>query len=90
MGYRVFVLYGLPSEGQVWKELEGLLTKGWSRKDGKKQHILACGIDARFETMHVENFIASFRTKASRIGCRCIRDTRDELNKESVCDSEVK
>ena len=80
IGYSI--LYGLPSEGQVWKELEGLLTKGWSRKGGKKQHILACGIDARYETMHVENFIANFRTKASRIGCRvyAIRGTNSIRN----------
>ena len=75
IGYSV--LYGNPSGGQVWKELGDLLTKGWSRKDGRKQHILVCGIDARFETMHVEGFIASFRTKASRLGCPVICDSRD-------------
>ena len=80
IGYSV--LYGNPSGGQVWKELGDLLTKGWSRKDGRKQHILVCGIDARFETMHVENFIASFRTKASRLGCRlyAIRGTNSIRN----------
>ena len=75
IGYSV--LYGNPSGGQVWKELGDLLTKGWARKDGRKQHILVCGIDARFETMHVENFIASFRTKASPSGLSVICDTRN-------------
>ena len=80
IGYSV--LYGNPSGGQVWKELEGLLTKGWSRKDGTKQHILTCGIDARYETQQVESFIASFRTKASRLGCRlyAIRGTNSIRN----------
>ena len=76
------VLYGMTSEGQVWKELEGLLTKVWSRKDGKKQNIMICGIDSRFETMQVENFISNFRTKGARIGCKCyaIRGTNSIRN----------
>ena len=80
IGYSV--LYGNPSGGQVWKELGDLLTKGWSRKDGTKQHILTCGIDARYETQQVESFIASFRTKASRLGCRlyAIRGTNSIRN----------
>ena len=80
IGYSI--LYGNPGDSEVWKELEGLLTKGWARSDGTKQHILACGIDSRYETMQVENFIANFRTKASRIGCRlyAIRGTNSQRN----------
>ena len=80
IGYSV--LYGNPSGGQVWKELGDIIVKGWERKDGTKQHVLVCGIDARFETMQVENFIANFRTKASRAGTRlyAIRGTNSIRN----------
>lgn len=76
------VLYGNPSEKDVWNELGKFLMRGWTRKDETQQHLITVGIDTRYETIHVENFITSWRRKLSRIGCRlfAIRGTNSMRN----------
>ena len=76
------VLYGNPSESEVWESLGSFLMRGWNRKDESKQHLITVGIDTRYETMHVENFITAWRRRLSRIGCRiyAIRGTNSVRN----------
>ena len=63
-------LEGDPTESRVWEGLWKLLSRGWERRGDKKQNLVVVGVDSGYLTMQVENFIAAYRRKASRIGCR--------------------
>lgn len=80
IAYSIF--YGNPSERDVWKQLGEFLLRSWERKDGKRQNLMTVGIDTRYETMHVENFISQWRRRLLRVGCRvfAIRGTNSVRN----------
>ena len=63
-------LEGAPTESRVWEDLWKLLSRGWERRGNKKQNLLVVGIDSGYLTLQVEAFVAAYRRKASRLGCR--------------------
>ena len=55
-GIEDLVLYGDPSKGEVWAQLDSILKREWTTEDGRHMRLGATCIDSGFKTQDVYDF----------------------------------